>query len=445
MKVIIAGGGRLGQQLAKMLADSVIIEIDHSKIAHLVNEFGPERVVRGSATKKEVLEEAGIEEADAVVVATNNDKTNYHVALHAEEYDVPKIVARVDDPENMDIFHQIGIETIICPAVKVAEMISASFFPQAREVREMVVLQDSPLCGKEVRELDLPEYSMVAAIMRGNHFVKPQDDLTLQKGDHVIVCSPPGVRFDNEEIHAPHEELRPFGNILAVIRDSADIPILLDECFCLSTTFEIVLDIVVTSDELKEEIEKALRSEFASVDVEVRKIKNLAEVNELVRQEYPETDCVALRLTKEDKPLIGTSGVVELLNNSKIPVLISKATCPYKDVITLMGCEATCERTSSLGLKVSLLHGGGFHLMTYGDFGPEESESVLHMKRVGKVYGLEVTTESVEGNPTIELVSKVSSGDYDLIVANWNSPILRKDIIKKMIFEAPMSVLVYTE
>lgn len=83
--------------------------------------------------------------------------------------------------------------------------------------------------------------------------------------------------------------------------------------------------------------------------------------------------------------------------------------------------------------------------MAYGDFGPDERESILHMMRVGKVYGLEVTTEKVEGNPTIELVSEISSGDYDLVVANWNSPILRKDITKRMLFESPMSVLVYTE
>jgi hypothetical protein len=135
---------------------------------------------------------------------------------------------------------------------------------------------------------------------------------------------------------------------------------------------------------------------------------------------------------------------VRFVRSSRVPILICRGTVPYSKIITIMGVDDICERSANFALKMALLTGGELHVMNHRDPEDIEQNRMLQIKRLGKMYDINVVEELVEGNPTIEFVSRVTSERFDLAVINWDSFILKRDVLKRMFFEAPMSVLVYT-
>jgi trk system potassium uptake protein TrkA len=446
MKVIIVGGGRLGKQLANTIPDSVIIECDKGKIPKLVNTYGESRVIEGTGTSEESLRKAGIEESSAMVIATNNDHTNYIIAVMAEKFKVPKVVVRVDDPDNVDTFHQIGIETVICPAIIATKMINSALYPDAREVSEIHVFEDSPLKGRKIREISLSEDAMVAAVLRGHNLMKPAEDLIMEKGDHLIVCSTGRIAPAAEElIEGGEEKLRAFDSILAVLRNEEDLSVVLPETLFLAGSFDIDLIVASPSQSLLDRTDQ--RSREAGVEVTLRQIntEGLGELGWLCQNDLSHVGCVALSPVSNGKrQRVESKEVVRFIRSSPVPILLCKGTAPYSKIVTIMGADEICERSASIALKMALLSGADIHVMNYRD--PEDIEQcrMLQIKRLGKMYDINIIKEPVEGNPTIEFVSRVTSDRFDLAVINWDSLILKKDVLRRMFFEAPMSILVYT-
>jgi len=446
MKVIIVGGGRMGKQLAMDLPRSTIIENDANKIDDLISNFGEERVIEGSGTSEEMLKRAGIVNSDVLVVATDSDHTNYLVAIIAERYKVPKIIVRVDNPDSIDNFKQIGIATIICPAITAARMINSTLYPEAQEVSEIVICEDSPIKGKSVSEMDLPDKAMVVAILRGYHLIKPSDDLILEKGDHIIVCSTGGLHREvGDIISGGQERLRPFDNIMSVVNEEEDLGSVLKEAMCFATNFDIGLTVSSTSMEL---IDKSLaKISKRGIQAEFKQVNStgLGELTWILQKELPDIQCVAVKVRQEGRGRRAEAKeVLGFIKASRIPVLVSKGTCPYRRIITIMGYEDRCEWSANLALKVALVTGADLHVMNYRDPEDIEQKRMLHIKRMGKMYDIDVTEDVVEGNPTLEFVSQVTQGNYDLAVINWDANIIKRDVLKRMFFEAPMSILVYT-
>jgi trk system potassium uptake protein TrkA len=139
MKVIVMGCGRVGAHLAGFLVDRgnqvTVVDRDPKAFLLLGGEFvesdeaggpgaGSERILRtpsgircilGVGIDEEVLGAAGIEGAEALVAVTDNDYANIMASLMAKEiYQVPRVIARITDPQRERIFHETGIETI-CP------------------------------------------------------------------------------------------------------------------------------------------------------------------------------------------------------------------------------------------------------------------------------------------------------------------------------------------
>jgi trk system potassium uptake protein TrkA len=448
MNVIIIGGGRLGKQLANTIANSVIVECEKEKIAILRTMYGEERVIEGTGTSEEVLKAAGIEEASAIVIATNSDHTNYVVALIADRYEVPKIIVRVDNPENVDIFYQIGIETVMCPAIIAAKMINSALYPDAREISEIHVFEDSPLLGKCIGDIGLSKDAMVAAVLRGHHFIKPDDDLVMERGDHLIVCSTSKTVPGAEDIISGGEKsLRPFDNILAVLKGNDDLTTVLEEALCLTGGFDIKLTVASHNPDLIEKAaSKAAKSGFG-IRTHVINSEGLGELGWLCKNDLKYVDCVAFSPNGMNAKgsRVDIKEIMRFIKSSNIPVLISRGICPYKKILTMMGFDDTCQRCTNFALKVAMLTGADLHVMNYRDPEDVEQEGILQIKRMGRMYGIDVKEEVVEGNPTIEFVSKITSGDFDLAVINWDSTILKKNVLKRMFYESPLSILVYTK
>jgi len=114
--VVVVGCGRLGSLLAGMLSRAgsgvVVIDRREESFARLAPEFSGFRL-HGDATEREVLRGAKIDQADCLLATTENDNVNLMVAQVARTvYEVPKVVARIDDPRREAIYRELGIETV---------------------------------------------------------------------------------------------------------------------------------------------------------------------------------------------------------------------------------------------------------------------------------------------------------------------------------------------
>ncbi len=113
MYVLIAGGGKVGSNLAVALLqvghEVTLVDNDRERYSLLEEKF--EHVIRfGDATELFVLERAGVERADLVIAVTGDDEDNIIVCQVAKEkYGVPKVIARVNDPRNQPHFDMVGI------------------------------------------------------------------------------------------------------------------------------------------------------------------------------------------------------------------------------------------------------------------------------------------------------------------------------------------------
>jgi trk system potassium uptake protein TrkA len=206
--VIIAGAGKVGWNLARELLDKEheVTLIENNRRRYLTVEDELEHVVHyGDATELWVLERAGIQRADLVIAVTGDDEDNILISQVAKEkYLCERIVARVNNPRNLQHFKLLGIQ----PAVSATDLILRliehevpeyglvhllDLAENRLEIIEVQVADESPAVGREIGELTLPEGSQVISILRNGGGFVPKPDTTIETGDEVLVVLDPGL------------------------------------------------------------------------------------------------------------------------------------------------------------------------------------------------------------------------------------------------------------
>ena len=208
MYVLACGGGKVGANLTRLLLRSghevTLIEQRGDRFAALEEEF--EHVVhRGDGTELFVLERAGIRRPpDLVLAVTGDDEDNLIICQIAKEkYNVPKVIARVNDPRNQAHFDLLGISPTICATSNILALIEhevpehelVHLLELRRENLENVEVQiseDSPVAGKRVEKLELPEGSRLISVMRDGHSEIAVGSTELRPGDQVLAILQPG-------------------------------------------------------------------------------------------------------------------------------------------------------------------------------------------------------------------------------------------------------------
>jgi trk system potassium uptake protein len=223
--VIVAGAGKVGWNLARELMDKghEVTLLENDRRRYLVVEQELEHAVQyGDASELWVLERAGIPRADLVIAVTGDDEDNILICQMArDKYEVERIVARVNNPRNLDHFKELGIE----PAVSATDLILRLIeheVPQyglvhlldlagdRLEIIELIVHEESPVAGHRVGDVDMPDGSLIISVLReGGGFV-PQGDTVIEAGDEVLVVLDPGLEDDITSRFAPNGD-RPSG------------------------------------------------------------------------------------------------------------------------------------------------------------------------------------------------------------------------------------------
>ena len=125
MKAIVIGSGRVGSSVALQLDasgwDVTVVDENEDALARLGDHW-PGAFLVGHGMDVDLLREAGIEDADAVIAATDGDNTNLTISqIAGKHYEVPRVICRVMDPARAEWYAEQGLHTI-CPTSYAIEM-----------------------------------------------------------------------------------------------------------------------------------------------------------------------------------------------------------------------------------------------------------------------------------------------------------------------------------
>lgn len=206
MYIIIAGGGKVGYYLAKELLNDgheiLVIEKDAKNAAQISSELGEGAVMRGMADEAATMERAGGDRADLVIAVTGDDEDNLVICQVARlRFNVPRTIARVNNPKNEDLFHRLGIDITVSSTKLILSLIeqelpSRPFIPLVNlrsagmEIVELNVLANSSLIGKKIGEINLPPGSTLSLIIRDCQAIVPTPEAVIQADDKLIGFTP---------------------------------------------------------------------------------------------------------------------------------------------------------------------------------------------------------------------------------------------------------------
>jgi trk system potassium uptake protein TrkA len=225
MYIVIVGAGNIGQPLIEIATmggnEVVVIERDTKKAEHAAAEYDC-LVLEDDATVKETLIEAGVDRADALISTTDQDATNIMVCLLGKELEVPHIVSVVHNPEHMDIFSRIGVNTMENPqrliaeylyrAVKRPTIVDYMRIGEEAEVFEISVGEDAPIDGMTVQAAAEADYldadMLVVAIERNGNGdpITPRGNTVIHAGDLLTVYSGKGATPDVTDVFGHFED-----------------------------------------------------------------------------------------------------------------------------------------------------------------------------------------------------------------------------------------------
>ena len=208
MYVLIAGGGKVGANVARTLLrtghEVTLIEQEPERFAKLEEEF-EHQVHRGDATELFVLERAGITRPPEILLAlTGDDEDNVVICqLARDRYGVPGVIARVNDPRNQPYFDLLGISPTVSATASIMALIEhevpehglihlLELRKENLEIVEVLIDKDSPSAGKRVERLRLPDGARLISVMRDGAAEIAEAQTELRAGDQVLAILEPG-------------------------------------------------------------------------------------------------------------------------------------------------------------------------------------------------------------------------------------------------------------
>ncbi|MBD3677673.1 MAG: Trk system potassium transporter TrkA [Rhodobacteraceae bacterium] len=205
-RVVIVGGGNVGLAVAKALEgrpDRVrakVIERNRAAAERAADALERTIVLNGDGLNMELLAEANIDRADAILAVTDDDKVNLLASVRAKQAGCSMAICLVNDPSLVPLMTALEIDAYINPrATTVSSILRHIRHGRVRgvyaigdaeaEVLEAQVLSTSPIAGQRIRDVDFPEGVLVGAVLKGDKVVKPTGATRIDDGDVIVLFS----------------------------------------------------------------------------------------------------------------------------------------------------------------------------------------------------------------------------------------------------------------
>jgi trk system potassium uptake protein len=208
VRTVIIGAGEVGTNAARLLSreghNVVLIEQDEVLVERLAEQLDV-LVIHGNGASPKVLTEAGIKKSELLVAATTSDEVNIIACLTAKTQGVPRTVARLHNPDYYDPQEPfardiLGIDFVIHTEQMAAEEIKGTLLVPGAinvdafaggniEVAEVVLDEASPAVGQALKDVRLPEQSLMVGVVRRGKVLVPRGHTVLEHRDHVLLIS----------------------------------------------------------------------------------------------------------------------------------------------------------------------------------------------------------------------------------------------------------------
>ena len=441
MKVIIVGAHGEAKELINRVSSGwsiSVIDLDQEKLRNFTTNRQIDKI-QGDATSSLVLKKAGLEEATAIVTLTLSDEVNLEILNIAKQNNILRLSSIINESSNVGKFKELDVE-LVEPDILLARrfehileprrVVSQAFAGGRAEALEIEISSDSPVRGKKLREIG-SDYYIVGAILRKGKVIIPHGDTEIETGDLVTVVLQSGAfsnvinLFSGSESRFPLE----FGkDIVVVLDDEKNLKNLSESEFFIRNTKATSLKVLTKQDlfdnnlETTEETLKAvLKDQEFDITyknkITVKDLENFMKENSIGTIFYPVMDDTAKSKIKS---------LISIANKTKVPILFSRTTYPYKTIGLLINDNFDENSSNSIAFDLSSTMSAKLVgvIINQPKFLQSEGENKVS-NTVQKLQDLALSNEvqldfiNFEGNEA-KIFSEQTS-EYDLAIIGSNS------------------------
>ena len=441
MKVIIVGAHGEAKELINRVSSGwsiSVIDLDQEKLRNFTTNRQIDKI-QGDATSSLVLKKAGLDEATAIVTLTLSDEVNLEILNIAKQNNILRLSSIINESSNAGKFKELDVE-LVEPDILLARrfehileprrVVSQAFAGGRAEALEIEISSDSPVRGKKLREIG-SDYYIVGAILRKGKVIIPHGDTEIETGDLVTVVLQSGAfsnvinLFSGSESRFPLE----FGkDIVVVLDDEKNLKNLSESEFFIRNTKATSLKVLTKQDlfdhnlETTEETLKAvLKDQEFDITyknkITVKDLENFMKENSIGTIFYPVMDGTAKSKIKS---------LISIANKTKVPILFSRTTYPYKTIGLLINDNFDENSSNSIAFDLSSTMSAKLVgvIINQPKFLQSEGENKVS-NTVQKLQDLALSNEvqldfvNFEGNEA-KIFSEQTS-EYDLAIIGSNS------------------------
>ena len=463
MKVIIVGAHGEAKELINRVSSGwsiSVIDLDQEKLRNFTTNRQIDKI-QGDATSSLVLKKAGLDEATAIVTLTLSDEVNLEILKIAKQNNILRLSSIINDSSHIDKFKELDVE-LVEPDILLARrfehileprrVVSQAFAGGRAEALEIEISSDSPVRGKKLREIG-SDYYIVGALLRKGKVIIPHGDTEIETGDLVTIVLQSGAfsnvinLFSGSESRFPLE----FGKDIVVVLDNEkNLKNLSESEFFIRNTKATSLKLITKEDLFDnnlESTEETLKAVLKDQEFEItyknkisnKDLENFINENSIGTIFYPVEDSISKSKIKS---------LISIANKSKIPVLFSRSTYPYKTIGLLINDNFDENSSNAIAFDLSStmsakLVGVIINQPTFlqSDGEQKVSDTVQKLQDLALSHEVQLDFENFEGNEAKIFTDQTSSYDLSIIGSNSSQSWQDRKVIEFVSTNSNSSVL----
>ena len=463
MKVIIVGAHGEAKELINRISSGwsiSVIDLDQEKLRNFTTNRQIDKI-QGDATSSLVLKKAGLDEATAIITLTLSDEVNMEILKIAKQNDILRLSSIINDSSNVDKFKELDIE-LVEPDILLARrfehileprrVVSQAFAGGRAEALEIEISSDSPVRGKKLREIG-SDYYIVGALLRKGKVIIPHGDTEIETGDLVTIVLQSGAfssvinLFSGSESRFPLE----FGKDIVVVLDNEkNLKNLSESEFFIRNTKATSLKLITKEDLFEnnlESTEDTLKAVLKDQEFDItyknkisnKDLENFVNENSIGTIFYPVEDSISKSKIKS---------LISIANKSKVPILFSRSTYPYKTIGLLINDNFNENSSNSIAFDLSstmsaklagvIINQPKF-LQSEGE--QKVSNTVQKLQDLALSHEVQLDFENFEGNEAKIFTNQTSGYDLSIIGSNSSQSWQDRKVIEFVSTNSNSSVL----